>query len=334
MLGVAVACAAFNLWMASRYRRMYPPPGSLYQVDGYKMHLYCTGEGSPTVILEAGLGDDWLQWRKIQPALSRLTRVCSYDRAGFGWSDPRPSRRDSQNIADELHALLKQAGITGPLLLMGHSAGGLHIREYATIYPEGIVGLVFVDASTPGQMDQLPPQLVEPVDLRWAKVQTVVGIPRLRGRCGDHDWTGMGAVPSDSPQFVAWLKADDCMLSVLKATEQEESAFRLSGQEVAGTGPYGDLPILIFSEDTEIVPAFWTAYYPASLHPAFAKAWYSLQEGLKNLSLRSRRIVAKGSSHYVQVDRPELVIAEVGHMIRTIQGWEPPPATYGSTTVQ
>lgn len=331
VLCAVTAAAILNAAIGARDRRLHPLPGSSYKVDGSTMHLYCTGTGAPTLILEAGLGDDWLQWRRVQPALSQLTRVCSYDRAGYGGSESRPGLRDSDRIVNELHSLLQQASISGPILLMGHSAGGLHIRQYATQYPTGIVGMVFVDASTPGQFDALPPELTAPDDLRWPKIQTVLGIQRLRHRCGQHDWTGRGTVLSDSPEFVAWMRADDCMLSVLDTMEQEEDGFRSSGQEVARTGPFPNLPILIFSEDPQHMPPDWT---PANLFPVFAGKWNSLQEGLKQLSPHSRRIIARGSSHYVQVDRPELVIAEVGHMIRSIQGIELAPAVYGTTTTE
>ena len=335
VLCVCAAPAILNAALGAHDRWFHPPPGSFYDVGGAagraKMHLYCAGTGAPTVILEAGLGDDWLQWRKVQPALSQQTRVCSYDRAGYGWSDPRSGSRDSIHINDELHALLQQAGISGSILLIGHSAGGLHIREYATRYPANIVGLIFVDASTPTQFDVLPPELTTLDDLRWPKIQTVLGMQRLRGRCGQHDWTGKGIVPSDSPEVATWLKADDCTLSVLNTTGQEEEAFKSSGREVSHTGLFPNLPILIFSEDPQHMPVNWE---PAKLFPVFARTWNSLQEGLKQLSPHSRRIIARGSSHYVQVDRPELVIAEVGHMIRSIQGIEPPPAVYGTTTTE
>lgn len=330
LVGAIALLAIWNGVAGALDRRLHPPPGSFFNVGGSRMHLDCTGTGAPTIILEAGLGDDFLQWRRVQPALSQLTRVCSYDRAGYGWSDPREGARDSIHIADELHSLLQEAGISGPIVLMGHSAGGLHIRQYATKYPADVVGLVFVDASTPAQVDVLPAELVAPDDLRWPKIQTVLGIERLRGRCGQHDWTGMGTVPSDSPEFAAQLKADDCSLAVLNTTDREFHDFHSDCREVSNTGPFGDLPILIFSEDPQYRPSFWE---PARLFPVFSKTWNSLQDGLKGLSTRSRRIIARRSSHYVQIDRPELVIAEVGHMIRSIQGTEAPPV-YGTTTIE
>jgi pimeloyl-ACP methyl ester carboxylesterase len=148
MVMCAFAAPAISNTVGMRDRWLHPQAGTFYDVGGSGMHLYYAGTGASTVILEAGLGDDWLQWRKVQPALSQLTRVCSYDRHGCGWSDSRSGERDSIHIADQLHSLLRQAGIFGPILLMGHSAGGSHIREYATKYPAGIVGLVFVNAST------------------------------------------------------------------------------------------------------------------------------------------------------------------------------------------
>jgi len=153
LAAAAAGSTAFNAVAIHHYRATNPPPGKLYAIDGYKMHIYCTGNGSPTLVLEAGGGEDWLIWSEVQPELSRTTRVCSYDRAGFGWSDPRPAPRDANQIADELHQLLTQAGITGPIVLMGHSIAGLYIRAYAMRHPQDLSGLIFVDASTPLQDD-------------------------------------------------------------------------------------------------------------------------------------------------------------------------------------
>src|SRR5439155_20942603 len=119
-------------------------------------HLYCIGKGSPTVLLEAGGGDDWLIWQKIQPELANTTRVCSYDRPGVGWSDLQPGTRDAKHLAGELHSLLQQAAEKGPMVLVGASVGGFYIRQFAFTYPSEVVGLVFVDSSTPEQIAAIP----------------------------------------------------------------------------------------------------------------------------------------------------------------------------------
>ena len=108
-------------------------PGRIYVVHGRRMRIDCTGEGSPTIVLEAGGGNDGLNWGGVQPVLAKTTRVCSYDRAGFGGSDAAPSPRDADHTAQELHGLLQAAGIQFPVVLMGHSIGGLFIRDYASL---------------------------------------------------------------------------------------------------------------------------------------------------------------------------------------------------------
>ncbi len=111
----------------------YPPPGKLIDVGGYRLHLYCTGAGrpgSPTVILEEGFGATSLGWSKVQPGVTSFTRVCSYDRAGFGWSDTGPLPRTAGRMITELHTLLARAGVPGPYVLVGHSFGGLIMRLY------------------------------------------------------------------------------------------------------------------------------------------------------------------------------------------------------------
>src|SRR5713226_519244 len=120
----------------------YPAPGKLIDVGGYRLHINCTGTGSPTVILDAGLGGTSLDWSKVQPAVAHFTRVCSYDRAGYGWSDTGPGPRTSQQIVKELHLLLMHAQISGPYILVGHSLGGLNMRLYAYRYPGEVAGMV------------------------------------------------------------------------------------------------------------------------------------------------------------------------------------------------
>ncbi len=125
----------------------YPASGKLINVGGYRLHINCIGTGSPTVILDAGLGGSSLDWSLVQPEVATFTRVCSYDRAGYGWSDYGPKPRTSGRIVAELHTLLIGAGIPGPYILVGQSFGGLNVRLYAYTYPQEVAGMVLVDAS-------------------------------------------------------------------------------------------------------------------------------------------------------------------------------------------
>jgi pimeloyl-ACP methyl ester carboxylesterase len=118
------------------------------------MHMICMGEGTPTVILQAGATAESLWWYWVQSQLAEHTRVCAYDRAGLGWSEPASSSRDPLPIVAELHALLQEAGVSGPYIMAGHSFGAVWARIYAAQYPEEVSGIVLVDSTMlPGQND-------------------------------------------------------------------------------------------------------------------------------------------------------------------------------------
>jgi len=322
LLAFVLACAAvYNHWAFQHYRAVYPPPGKLYRVDGFSMHLYCTGTGAPTVILEAGLGDDSRIWGKVQPELSKLTRVCSYDRAGLGWSDPRPGPRDSESIADQLHGLLAAARISGPIVLMGHSIAGLHMRVYVSKYRQDIGGVVFVDGATPDLIQGMRKVFAQFLrQVVWIKPLVTLGVVRLAGRCGATPPSGMEA-------YAGWYQADNyCNPSYAAIYSRELEGFEPSVREVMNTSTFGDLPILIFSQDPNVK-------LPTLSEDARAKA-SSLQEGLKNLSSRSRRIIAQRSTHYIQIDRADLLNLEVPVFIRQIRGDAPQPSEYGSTKAE
>jgi len=293
-------------------------------VNGRRIHLFCTGQGSPTIVLEAGLGDDSMIWGKVQPVLSRETRVCSYDRAGFGWSDSRQGIRDSNAISSELHGLLKESGITGPIILMGHSIAGIHMREYEARYPEGVKGIVFLDGSTPLQDDRFPTSLRDEEKkyyekMPWYKFLTIIGVARVRGQCSQVD--------PGFEEYAAWIKADSCNPRQFTAIQAELAGIQRSGEETARLGPFGDLPILILSQD----PDKQTEELPPALSRQVSTIWNGMQEDIKKLSTRSRRIIAKGSTHYIQVDRPELVDREVANFLQVVRGQAAPSSPYGST---
>ena len=137
---------------------------ALVDIGGRRLHVSCTGTGSPTVILEAGLGDSSETWKAVQPAVAGFTRVCAYDRAGKGTSDPdpRPEFRTSRVIVEDLSRLLRAAPVSGPYVLVGHSLGGAHIRLYASRFPKEVVGMVLVDASHEDQYTRIKSTGVSP----------------------------------------------------------------------------------------------------------------------------------------------------------------------------
>jgi len=323
LAAVVAGSASFNAIARLWFRARHPAPGEIYIVDGYKMHIDCIGSGSPAIVLDAGLGNDAVTWAPVQPMLARATRVCAYDRAGFGLSQARPAPRDADHIADELHGLLLQAKVTGPIVLMGHSIAGIYIRDYATRYPEEVAGLVFVDGSTPMQQDNPAFKAMmgsgpSPVVIAAAKTAMIVGVPRLMGRCS-HGRPGLDA-------HDAQLQAEDFCEMHVKASLGESGNLERSGLETVHTGPYEALPILIFSHDPNKDLATENATQKTA-----EPVWNQMQEDLKKLSTRSRRIIAKNSSHYIQIDRRDLIEKEVPLFIQQIRGAAPQPTNYGST---
>jgi pimeloyl-ACP methyl ester carboxylesterase len=161
--------------------RRFPPLGQLIDVGGHRLHIYCMGEGSTTIILDH-LGDgNSVEWALVQPELAKTTRACAYDRAGFGWSEPGPLPRTAGRAANELHAALEKAGIDGPYLLVGHSYGADVMRLFANQYPQDTAALVLVD---PGIYDSpnLPPELATEQDdsfIRAAPILARIGLMRL-----------------------------------------------------------------------------------------------------------------------------------------------------------
>jgi pimeloyl-ACP methyl ester carboxylesterase len=135
-------------------RRTYAPRGDLYTVNGHQMHMICAGEGSPAVILQAGGGADSLWWYWVQNQLAEHTEVCTYDRAGLGWSEPADTPRDPVTIVGELHSLLAEAGVQPPYIMAGHSYGAILARVYATQYPQEVTGLALVDSYTVDLVEQ------------------------------------------------------------------------------------------------------------------------------------------------------------------------------------
>jgi pimeloyl-ACP methyl ester carboxylesterase len=159
LLALYALCAfggGYQTIRESRDRRVYLAPGVLVDVGGYRLHLYCTGSGTPTVILESGLGETGAYWGWISAALALETKVCPYDRAGRGWSDSAPVPQDGMAVATDLRALLDRARVPGPFVIVGHSSGAEYVRIFAGRYPEHVAGMVLLDGHPAETFEGLP----------------------------------------------------------------------------------------------------------------------------------------------------------------------------------
>jgi len=284
----------------ARDRRFNRMPGKLVDVGGRKMHIDCTGDGNPTVVLESGLGDTFMSWRKVQPEIAKFARVCSYDRAGLGYSDPSSQPRTAKVIAEELHALLQAAGVRPPYVLVGHSMGGYDVRLFASLYRNEVAGMVLVDASHPDQENRFP-QALKDMEGSWRReaqfmeYTTPFGAPRLLGLCDEE--------PAQ--------RAADCNFHSAREGVAELKAFPESAAQTAATGSLGDMPLAVLSHD----PDKPSAELPPDVAKATNEAWEKMQEDLAHLSIRGTQAIAKNSAHYIQIDRPDVVIAAVREVL-------------------
>jgi pimeloyl-ACP methyl ester carboxylesterase len=155
-VSLAITGALYEMIGRWRDTQRFPRRGHLVQVGSIRMNIDCSGQGSPTVILESSSGGPSVDWLRVQPEVAKFSRVCSYDRAGYGWSDSGPKPRSSLQIARELEQLLRAAGERSPYVLVGHSMGGYNIRVYTSQYPSEVAGMVFVDASHEDQLLRAP----------------------------------------------------------------------------------------------------------------------------------------------------------------------------------
>lgn len=283
LVGVTLKGALWQALATQADRRNFPPPGKLVDVGGHRLHIYCAGGGRPTVVLETGALAMSALWDWVQPPVAVHARVCSYDRAGLGWSEPGPEPRDAIRISTELYTLLRDAGEAPPYVLVGHSFGGLLVRVYTDQYPQDVVGLLLLDPSHPDQVARLEkvlgkPSFVEESLESSLPVLARLGLLRLALRSTkrfDH-------LP---PRAAAEFKAFFANGSHQSAARAEMLVWNETAGQVRATRPLGDLPLVVISaEGTK----------PPSLEQ---QVRYELQRELAGLSSRGTYRVLAGTTH-------------------------------------
>ncbi|HEY1975083.1 MAG TPA: alpha/beta hydrolase [Candidatus Baltobacteraceae bacterium] len=314
----------------------YLHPQRLVDVGGRRLNILCTGKGSPTVILEAGLVADSAAWRLVQPAISRKTRVCSYDRAGLGFSDFAGAPRDAAAIVRDLHALLRRVGIAPPYVLVGWSSGGLYTRLYQYRFPEEVAGLVEVDPDSEFEtladdskivttVMKKPPQWFDQQVRDWYKQYDTCAVDVSREACAF--FPGLTAYnrhlraagcPAISPAACAVAEVQGQHLnrgSLWRDEELELEAGDKSAAEVrAAEHPYGNLPLIVLTDsENEDIDNGGPVSVAAQQAEWVAKD--KAEERLAGLSTVGAHFVIENSPHAIQLYHPAVVISAVDEVV-------------------
>ena len=292
---VALAGTTYQWLTTRRDLAATPPPGNLVDIGGFRLHLWCTGNGAPVVILDNGLGGTSAGWGFVQPEVARFTRVCSYDRAGMGYSDPGPSPRTARRIASELAELLGRSDIAGPVVLVGASIAGFNVRVFASDHPERAAALVLVDASHEDQTHEVPQMA------RFVPLLSTIGFFRLLGVSFGQN------VESLAPSVRPFAEATRFRAAGYQAAADEITHVRESAEQVRSSRRKLTIPVVVV-----------TGALGAN------DSWRRLQRDQASLSERGCLTVARQSGHVVPVDQPEIVVEAIQTVVEIARGHEVP----------
>jgi len=298
-----------------------PAPGEMVDVGGYSLHLNCAGEGSPTVVMDAGHGDFSLNLASLQAQVAEFTRVCTYDRAGYGWSDPGPAPRTSQQIVDELKTLLANGGVEPPYILVGHSLGGINVILFAAENPDLTAGVVLLDASHPDQMEALKaevPEIVAVEDMGAQAYQMLLDAAEQGTLTPDMaaDFRPQGLPDEDYDTWAQlFIQPKNLQAMVDEYAELDEDL-----AEVKANGDLGDIPLVVIAHGKplgEVLPpeAVAALGLTPELLDKYEALWRGFQEDHLKRSTNSTLIVAEESPHYVYVYQPDLVVEAIRDLV-------------------
>jgi len=306
-LVLVIAGATYQSWANQRDARSYAAPGKLLRVGTHRLHLHCMGEGKPAVIFDAGAGGTSLDWQEIQTRLAQRARVCAYDRAGLGWSDPGPLPRTSGQMVEELRILLRGANVEPPYILVGHSFGGLNVQLFAARYPQDVVGIVLADSVHPEFYARMPDNLHRAVRKQLARLRVAgmlapLGVPRLF-----FPPVATRGLPREIQRAADALGYRS---SVYSTVYEEAQAFDASAEQVRAAPRLSQS--LFLTVLTRSKPETW----PDGVSADHAEAtWVELQADLAAQVPDSTHIVVENAGHFIHLDRPDAVIKAIESQI-------------------
>jgi len=256
-------------------------------IGTHSLHIRCMGQGGPTVVIDTGVGDTLEGWSAIQSQIAEFTHVCIYDRAGYESSEPGPLPRHSQRLADELQQLLKNAGVRGPYVLVGHSLGGLTMQVFADQYPDLVAGLILLDPTPiPFITGQAFPELYQMLEGQAAEFQNMAEAARQ----------------STDPEAQA-------SANYLGAIASEHAALIAeSASQVAAIESFGEFPLVVIGSG---IPN--QGFGPDA--NAFQQFWIEQNQALAGKSENGRFVLAQDSSHYIHEDAPEVVLDAIRELV-------------------
>jgi penicillin amidase len=303
---------------------VYAIPQQRVQIaDGRTMNLYCQGSGSPTVILEAGAGGSTLEWRWVQRDIARITRVCAYDRAGMGFSDPGPLPRTAGAVVADFSALLWAAKIPPPYVLVSHSLGSYFVRLYADLHPEDVVGMVLIDPSMEYQdsrFGKVSPKFADLLRkeeavarecLRLAEAGKLTADAPIFKEC-TYDYSPDPAFSPALAQVQIKRRLSVAFRSAL-LSEIHEMEPADSRELQAARRTYGTMPLIVLTQSPETPEA-----YPGlsvQQVDSMNRLWMQMHDELAALSTRGSNRLVNNSGHYIQKDRPDVVIGAVREVV-------------------
>ncbi|MBX2869852.1 MAG: alpha/beta hydrolase [Acidiferrobacterales bacterium] len=282
-------------------------PGKLVEANGVLNHIFCTGQGQPTILLEAGLGGNSLEWHPVQTSLAKHSRVCSYDRPGYGWSEIATSPRNARTISRELQSLLEATGESGPYILVGHSFGGHIVRLYANEFSESVAGIVLLDASHERLFDFLKTS--------GSSMLVTIKAPQFY----------QPTVPVNLPVELKPTFKRLVNRSETKETVQNETFyFRRSAEEVKWFPSLPTVPVSVISRGNAIKSSKDSQSSPdsdgkESKSSSISKRWMTMQRDLHRRLSDSKHIIAAKSGHFPHLDEPTLVAEAILSIVQKIR---------------
>jgi pimeloyl-ACP methyl ester carboxylesterase len=329
---VVLALIAGAIWLLGsrakkRLAAQYPPSGQMVDVGGFRMHIDCQGDpaAGPAVVMDSANGEPAQVWASVQPAVAEFARVCSFDRAGLGWSESSPNPRTLTNYVEEQRTLLARAGVEPPYVLVGHSAGGLYVRVYAHLYPDEVAGMVLVDAAHE-DLDVRPPEALKKMNKRAMQlVGCFFPLFQMMSSIGLFAWVpdAVGRVwPSPFPEsargaYQAMAASDGRWFGTM-GKELTAMWGNLAAARAMQLSTLGDMPLVVLSRG--LTQMSTGPGVSAEDVEGFKEADDEMQAELAALSTRGKHVIAEDCGHHIQVQQPQLVIDAIREVVEAVRG--------------